>query len=49
MKYTVEMGSGGMIYIPGFMKTGKGIEEILMICLSNLKGCNVDITDARGL
>jgi hypothetical protein len=25
MKYAVEMGSGGMTYIPSFIKTGSGI------------------------
>jgi hypothetical protein len=25
MRYTAEMGSGVMIYIPNFMKTGKGL------------------------
>jgi hypothetical protein len=28
MKYVVEMGSGGMIYIESFMKTGSGIQVI---------------------
>jgi hypothetical protein len=27
MKYAVEMGSGGMIYIPSFIKTGSGIRK----------------------
>jgi hypothetical protein len=26
MKYAVEMGSGAMIYMPSFIKTGSGIE-----------------------
>jgi hypothetical protein len=34
--YAVEIGSGGMIYIPGFM-TGSGIEVILKFCLNNLR------------
>jgi hypothetical protein len=25
MKYAIEMGSGGMIYIPSFIKIGAGI------------------------
>jgi hypothetical protein len=29
MNYAVEMGSGVMIYIPGFMKTGSGIQKLL--------------------
>jgi hypothetical protein len=28
MKYAVEMGSGAMTYIPGFMKTGSGIQNL---------------------
>jgi hypothetical protein len=45
MKCAVEMGSGGMIYLPSFMKIGKGVQAILRFCLSNLKGCNVGIID----
>jgi hypothetical protein len=28
MKYTTEMGSSAMIYIPGFIKIGSGIESL---------------------
>jgi hypothetical protein len=28
MKYAVQMGSGGMIYIPSFIKTGSGIQTV---------------------
>jgi hypothetical protein len=28
MKYAVEMGSGAMIYIPSFIKTGLGIKKL---------------------
>jgi hypothetical protein len=28
MKYAVEMGSGAMIYIPGFIKIGLGIQKL---------------------
>jgi hypothetical protein len=28
MKYHVEVGSGVMIYIPSFMKTGSGIHKL---------------------
>jgi hypothetical protein len=45
----LEMGSGGMIYIPSLMKTGTGVQAILRFCLSNLNGCNVGITDGRDL
>jgi hypothetical protein len=27
MKYAVEMGSGAMMYIPSFIKTGSGIHK----------------------
>jgi hypothetical protein len=27
MKYAIQMGSGAMICIPGFTKTGSGIQE----------------------
>jgi hypothetical protein len=29
MKYVVEMNSGRMIYIPSFIKTGSGIQNLL--------------------
>jgi hypothetical protein len=29
MKYAVEMGSGAMIYIPGFIKPGSGIQKLI--------------------
>jgi hypothetical protein len=29
MKYAVEMGSGSMIYIPCFIKTGSAIQKVL--------------------
>jgi hypothetical protein len=29
MKYAVEMGSGAMIHIPGFIKTGSGIQKLV--------------------
>jgi hypothetical protein len=29
MKYTLEMGSDGVIYIPSFMKIGTGVQAIL--------------------
>jgi hypothetical protein len=49
VKCTVEMGSGSMTYIPSFMKTGIGAERTLRFRLSNLKGCNVGITNGRNL
>jgi hypothetical protein len=29
MKYAVEMGSGAMIYIPSFIKTGSGNQKLI--------------------
>jgi hypothetical protein len=29
MKYTVVMVPSGMIYIPGFIKTGSGVQKLL--------------------
>jgi hypothetical protein len=29
MKYAVEMGSGAMIYIPSFIKSGSGIQKLI--------------------
>jgi hypothetical protein len=29
MKYAVEMGSGAMIYMPSFVKSGSAIQELL--------------------
>jgi hypothetical protein len=29
MKYVVEMGSGAMIYIQSFIKTGSGIQKLM--------------------
>jgi hypothetical protein len=43
------MGSGDMIYIPCLVKIGAGFEGILRFSLSNLKSCNVGITDGRNL
>jgi hypothetical protein len=28
-KYTVEMGSGAVIYIPGFIKTGSAVHKLM--------------------
>jgi hypothetical protein len=30
MQYAVEMGSGVMIYIPSFIKTGSGIQKLIV-------------------
>jgi hypothetical protein len=29
MKYAVEIGSGAMIYIPSFIKSGSGIQKLI--------------------
>jgi hypothetical protein len=29
MKYDIEMGSGAMVYIPSFIKTGSGTEKLV--------------------
>jgi hypothetical protein len=29
MEYAVQMGSGAMIYIPGFIKIGLGIQKLI--------------------
>jgi hypothetical protein len=29
MKDTIEMGSGGVVYIPSFIKVGTGVQAIL--------------------
>jgi hypothetical protein len=49
MKWSVEMGSDGMIHIPSFIKIGISVEGILRHCPSNLKGCNVSVTEGRHL
>jgi hypothetical protein len=49
MRYIVELASDGMIYIPSFMKIGTDIEGILRFCFSNLKGCNIGVTDGSNL
>jgi hypothetical protein len=29
MKYTIEMGSGAMIYVPSFIKIGTGTQKLI--------------------
>jgi hypothetical protein len=36
-------------YIPSFMKIGTGVQAILRLCLNNLNGSYVGITDGRDL
>jgi hypothetical protein len=47
MKYAVEMDSYGMMYIPSFMKIGRGVQTMLRLRLINLRGCNVGIIEGR--
>jgi hypothetical protein len=49
MNYVFAMGSCAMIYIPRFMKIGKGVQVILKFSLSNFNGRNVGITAGREL
>jgi hypothetical protein len=42
---SIPVGSGGMIYVPSFVKIGAGIQAILRFWFSNLNDCNVSITD----
>jgi hypothetical protein len=30
MEYAVEMGSGAVIYVPGFIKIGSGIQKLIL-------------------
>jgi hypothetical protein len=41
MKYAIEIGSHGMIYIHSFMKIGTGIQAILSCICRNFRGCNI--------
>jgi hypothetical protein len=47
--YAIEMASRNVIHLPSFMKIGAGVQAILRVCLSILKGCIVGITDDRYL
>jgi hypothetical protein len=49
MKYTVEIGSGGMICISSFIKIGTGVERILRFLFRNLMGCNAGIISGGDL
>jgi hypothetical protein len=45
MKYSIEMASGEIIYLPRFIKIGTDVQAISRFCLRNLRSCNVGITD----
>jgi hypothetical protein len=49
MNYSVEIGSGALMYMPSFIKIGAGLHAILRFSLRNLRVCNVGITDVRYL
>jgi hypothetical protein len=49
VEYAFEMASYGIIYISGFMNIDTGVQEILRVCLRNLKACTVGITDGSDL
>jgi hypothetical protein len=39
----------GVIYLPSFMKIGKGVQAILRFYFRNLRGCTAGIIDGRDL
>jgi hypothetical protein len=41
----LEVALCGMIYILSYMKIGRDAKEMLRVCLRNLRGSNVVITD----
>lgn len=43
----LEMCSGGMIYIQSIMKIVTDVQVILRFILSNLKCCNIGVTDGN--
>lgn len=43
-KCAVGMVSGGMMYLPNFMRIDSGDQAILLVCFTNLEGRNVSIT-----
>jgi hypothetical protein len=49
MWYVIEMAFCSMIQIPSFMKIGAGVQTVFRLCLTNLRGCNVGITNGRDL
>jgi hypothetical protein len=45
----VEMTSCSIVYLPGSMKIGRGVQAILRFCHKNLRGCNFSILGGRDL
>jgi hypothetical protein len=43
MKYAVEMGSGAMIYIPGFINIGSGIQKLLVVRIHRQHGDRISL------
>jgi hypothetical protein len=46
--YAIKMGPGGMIYLQSFIRADTNVQAI-RFHVNNLKGCNIHITDGRGL
>jgi hypothetical protein len=49
MKNAIQMASCGMVYVPSFMKNGRGFQVILGDFLHNFRGYIVGIIDERDL
>jgi hypothetical protein len=49
MKFIVEMGSDGVIYVPSLMKICSGIQVLLRLLFFILNGCSVGITNMKDL
>jgi hypothetical protein len=47
MTYAIVLVSGGTIYVPVFMKIVKVVHTILKFYETNLRPCNVGITDGE--
>jgi hypothetical protein len=49
VKYAIDIvlddviGSGGIIYLPVFMKIGTDVQVILSVCVRNMRGCKRDL------
>jgi hypothetical protein len=49
MKYTVQMASDGVIFVPNFMENGWAIQVILRLLLRHSESFGVGITDGKDL
>jgi hypothetical protein len=49
MVYTVEMGSGAMMYIPSFVKIGSGIQNLIQVDTQMHKDTNRQHSDLINL